>query len=161
MASVVFIVNGFCPKKLKPIPLDWSIQLAIYFKVWFFLSNTPFCSGVYGTICCNLMPCLVQKLINFLLTYSLPLSDLKLRIWCPDCFSTKALKAKNVLKTSLLSFKKYTQVRLEKSSMIAFNASLTIVVGNVEKVGVEIKSARVKKLKKSAKSGLFWKSRQN
>ena len=32
-------------------------------------------------------------------------------------FLNKALKAKNMLKNSLLSFKKYTQVCLEKSSM--------------------------------------------
>lgn len=55
--------------------------------------------------------------MNVFLAYSPPLSDLSLRICCPDYFSTKALKAKNVLNTSLLSFKKYTQVRLEKSSM--------------------------------------------
>src|ERR1700722_12965448 len=55
--------------------------------------------------------------MNVFLTYSPPLSVLSLRIRCPDYFSTKALKAKKVLNTSLLSFKKYTQVRLEKSSM--------------------------------------------
>ena len=79
-------------------------------------SHTIYC-GVYGTLCCNWMPWSMQNLIHLLLTYSSPLSDLNLRIWCLDCFSTKALKAKNMLKTSLLSFKKYTQVCLEKSSI--------------------------------------------
>jgi len=94
-----------------------SSLFIILMQIGFFLLATPFFYGVYGTIFCNWYPCLVQKLKNLLLTYSLPLLDIILRIWCLNFFSTKALKAKNMLKTSLLSFNKYTQVRLEKSSM--------------------------------------------
>jgi hypothetical protein len=51
-------VDVFLPIRFNP--LYWIIQLAISFNVRSFLSVTPFCCDVYGTMCFIWMPRVVQ-----------------------------------------------------------------------------------------------------
>jgi hypothetical protein len=72
----------------------------------FFLSGTPFCCGLYGTVNYLLIPFSVQNSANSVEVYSPPLSDRKTLIYFLVWFSTRALNSWNLLKTSLLVFRK-------------------------------------------------------
>jgi hypothetical protein len=96
---------------------DCSIQLAISFKDRFFLSPTPFCCGVYDTVCCSCILASIQSCCTYLLTYSPPLSVRSILILLPNSFSTSSLNSIRHSNTSDFNFKKNTQVKREKSSM--------------------------------------------
>ena len=91
---------------------SFNILLTMSVMVLFFLSTTPFCCSVYLAVNCLCMPFSLQKRRNYFEIYAPPLSILKTFICCPLCFSTRALKWQNFSNTSLLYFKKYTQVFL-------------------------------------------------
>ena len=65
------------------IPFSFSIDLAISMTMRFFLSNTPFCCGVYATASCFSMPSSSQNLSNSRDVYSYPRLLLSTFIYFP------------------------------------------------------------------------------
>ncbi|KAF5757203.1 hypothetical protein HanXRQr2_Chr17g0823801 [Helianthus annuus] len=92
--------------------------LAASIKVLFFLSTTPFCSGVLEMLYCLTIPFFTQKASNSLFLNSVPLSLLKLFTGRSNCFSTCVTKSCKMPAVSSLKCKKKVHVNLEKSSTI-------------------------------------------
>ena len=85
--------------------LDCSIQHVISTKFLFFLSEIPFCWGVYLIVISLLIPWCSQNDLNLLFTYSPPLSILIHLILFPLSFSTRALKISKFLNASSFCFR--------------------------------------------------------
>ena len=86
--------------------LPWRRHVAISFSDLFFLLDTPFCYGLYGTKYSIRIPSDSQKNWKYILTYSPPPSDLIDLIFLLKLFSTIALKLLKVPKTYYFSFMK-------------------------------------------------------
>jgi len=98
-------------------PDSWSIEMMPSSIVLLALSATPFCWGLFRTVCCLWMPWSVQNASNSLDMYSPPLSSRKEPILWPVTFSAQALNCLNEAKVSDLRFKRYTPLKRGKSSM--------------------------------------------
>ena len=96
-------------QKLLGIFFSNRRHLAISITVRFFLSETPFCCGVYGVVSWHSLPAVLQNSTNWLEVYSVPLSDLKILMLKLLWFSTRALNHLKIEKTSFFSLIKYTQ----------------------------------------------------
>jgi hypothetical protein len=102
--------DGFAPEGGRHAD-SWSMEMMPSSIV---LLATPFCWGLFLTVCCLWMPWSMQNTSNSLDMYSLPLSSHKEPILQPVTFSAHAL---NAAKVSDLHFKRYTGLKWEKSSM--------------------------------------------
>ena len=68
---------------------SWSISLATAMMVLFFLSETPFCCGLYGVVNSLLIPKSMHNSLNQFDANSLPLSDRKVLIFFSVWFLIK------------------------------------------------------------------------
>ncbi|KAJ0936486.1 hypothetical protein HanRHA438_Chr03g0131801 [Helianthus annuus] len=75
-------------------------------SVLFFLSTTPFCSGVLGMLYCLTIPFDTQNSSNSLFLNSVPLSLLKTFTGKSNCFSTCLTKSCRMPVVSSLECKK-------------------------------------------------------
>ncbi|MFS7952032.1 hypothetical protein Hanom_Chr07g00602171 [Helianthus anomalus] len=105
-------------QKVKGKPESSSMVLAVSIKVLFFLSTTPFCSGVLGMLYCLTIPFFTQKASNSLFLNFVPLSLLKLFTGRSNCFSTCVTRSCKMPAVSSFECKKKVHVNLEKSSTI-------------------------------------------
>src|ERR1044071_4910194 len=100
-------------QKYKGRPESANIVLAPSIKVLFFLSTTPFCSGVLATLNCLIIPLDKQKSFRVLFLNSVPLSLLIVLTGREYCFSTCRMKNLMISAASSLENKKNTHVNLE------------------------------------------------
>ena len=80
------------PQNLAGMPFALSMLLAMATTVWFHLSTTPFCWGVYGVVSCRLTPSSAQYSMNTADVNSPPRSVRRARRGRPVSTSTVALK---------------------------------------------------------------------
>ena len=99
-------------------PESASMVLAASIRVLFFLSTTPFCSGVLGMLNCLAIPFDTQNSSNSLFLNSVPLSLLKTFTGKSYCFSTFVTNSFRIPAVSSLEWRKKVHVNLEKSSTI-------------------------------------------
>ena len=79
-------MTGFCPK--LSIKIDIMVQAASM-MVRFFLSGTPFCSGVGGALVWCRIPLSDRNFANLVFTYSLPLYVRRVLILLPVSSSVR------------------------------------------------------------------------
>src|SRR5262249_40901198 len=89
------------------IPAECIIDLTHSIRVRLYLSATPFCSGLYGTVVSCRMPCLSKYFRMSSLMYSPPPSERRIFIGLPICFSTYVRNSTNFSNASLLLCRKY------------------------------------------------------
>src|SRR5437762_1051903 len=94
----------------RPFGMFAEIMIALTHSsnVLLYLSDTPFCSGVYDTVVSCLIPLSVRYCRMSLFTYSPPPSVRSDLIDLPVCFSTNVRNSANELKVSFFRSRKYT-----------------------------------------------------